>query len=331
MSQIDVIIPYYQKKTGILQRALQSILAQTLPAGVSVNVIVVDDGSPSPAEMDTVKLSFAAPFKLTLVKKVNEGVAAARDDGLKQTTDKTDYIAFLDSDDFWKPDHIAKAVNALEQGYDFYFADHDRVGHHTSHFDYIGFPPPEAQAVLLSGKLWAIDKDFYFNYSLRHFTAQISTVVYRRSVKPAAAFKKHMRASGEDALFMLEVVASARKICFSREVGATCGEGVNIYYSTYGWNDEGHLRRNMADILATYALRSHLKLTGDNERFMIQRGKEVRRQFAYFTLRWFLKRRGPWSPELRALVNADPDFPTWYPLALLQVMIMYPLGLFKPI
>jgi hypothetical protein len=55
------------------------------------------------------------------------------------------------------------------------------------------------------------------------------------------------------------------------EVCSTCGEGINIYYSTFGWNDEGHLRRHMAAILGSYVLRSTLKLSESDGRFIERR------------------------------------------------------------
>lgn len=333
MTQLAVIIPYYQKTSGILQRALRSVLAQVLPPDISVQIIVVDDGSPAPAEQDIRGLDMTTPFSLTLVRQPNGGVAAARDLGLRSVNDATDYIAFLDSDDMWKPDHIAKAVVALDRGYDFYFTDHDRVSHHASHFSVIHFPPADApsQAVRnIGGTVWEIDRDFYFGFSLRTFTAQISTVVYRRAVHPQARFELSLRASGEDRLFMLQVVDRSQKICFCTGIGATCGEGVNIYYSTFGWEDEGHIKRCMNDILAAYALKSAFQLSTTNIRHVDELISNNRKSFAYFTLRWFLKRRGGWSQELKNLTKRDPNFWYWYPLALISLAIFVPLKLFRP-
>ena len=285
MPNLAVIIPYFQKKTGILCRALKSVLAQKLPLDVFVTVIVVDDGSPSPATLEIERLTFTSPFSVTLIQQPNGGVAAARDAGLKQTSGATDYIAFLDSDDFWIPEHIAQAIAALDKGYDFYFTDHNRVGHHTSHFAVIEFPPAHAPAGVLkklSGSLWD-DKDFYFGFSLRSFTAQISTVVYRRAAHPLAAFQVSLRTAGEDSLFLLEVVARSKKVCFTNKACSSCGEGVNIYYSTFGWNDEGHLHRHMMAILGSYALRSTLKLSKVDARFIEKRIADDYKNFAFFT------------------------------------------------
>ncbi len=130
MPVVTVIIPYYQRKPGILRRALTSILRQELPANVDVNVIVVDDGSPLPAKDETEGLLFTPPFNLEIFTQVNSGVAAARNAGLKYAGANTDFIAFLDSDDTWDSRHIAYALESFGNGCDLYFTDNKRVGQH---------------------------------------------------------------------------------------------------------------------------------------------------------------------------------------------------------
>ena len=44
----SVIIPYYQREPGVLQRALKSVFAQS---HADFDVIVVDDSSPLPVEI----------------------------------------------------------------------------------------------------------------------------------------------------------------------------------------------------------------------------------------------------------------------------------------
>ena len=50
MRTIAVVIPYFQREPGILGKALNSIHSQLIPEGWSVEVIVVDDGSPCSAD-----------------------------------------------------------------------------------------------------------------------------------------------------------------------------------------------------------------------------------------------------------------------------------------
>jgi succinoglycan biosynthesis protein ExoW len=286
--KVDVIIPYFQRTSGILRRALQSVLSQALADGVILTIIIVDDGSPAPARGELEGLAFADPFRLKLIEQENTGCGGARDAGLKQINPDARYIAFLDSDDSWCPDHVASAVNALEEGYDIYFTDHSRDGNHESFFKNVKFPPghlSEHDLIHLKDDIWAIDKDWYFAFSLRHLTAQISTFVYRRSIMPDAHFETSLKAAAEDRIFMLQATRRANRICFRKHQSIFCGTGVNIYYSTFSWDDEGHLRRYIADILGWSALIRALDLHGADLKMVKDRIKDCRKSFAFFALR----------------------------------------------
>ena len=62
MTSVAVIIPYFQKRAGILHRALNSVLQQRLSADTRLEVIVVDDGSPVSARAEVATLPFSPPF-----------------------------------------------------------------------------------------------------------------------------------------------------------------------------------------------------------------------------------------------------------------------------
>ncbi len=102
--QVSAIIPTYNR-AAILPRALESVFAQ---AGVSFEVIVVDDGSTD----DTAdKLKNA---EIQYFYQPNRGPAAARNLGISKAKGK--FIAFLDSDDEWLPGKLAAQLQ--------YFTDH---------------------------------------------------------------------------------------------------------------------------------------------------------------------------------------------------------------
>lgn len=332
--KIGVIIPYYQKKIGILRRALDSILAQNLPSGVSMTVVVVDDASPHPAEPEIEGLDFSGSFHLNLVKQVNGGCAVARNTGLKNLDDSFDYISFLDSDDFWVPDHIAEALKALNEGYDFYFTDHSRVDHHSSLFEDIKFPPtdqPAARTKQWRDTLWEIDPDYFFHYFLHTFTVHISSLLYRRNIFPAARFDDSLRSAGEDYLFMLQILQKAQSVCFNTKAMMTCGDGINIYYGTYNWNSEGPQLRNMGDILSLYKLRDELDLSLEDHAFINKKITMCHRRFAFFTVRRWLKTRTGWSDDLKALAAKDEGLWLWFWPTALFVTIMAPLKLYSPL
>ena len=93
---ISVIIPSYNR-SGLLPRALDSVLKQSFPAN---EIIVVDDGS----EDDTPELISGSYPQVTLVHQVHSGVSKARNTGIHHS--RCEWIAFLDSDDAWHPEKL---------------------------------------------------------------------------------------------------------------------------------------------------------------------------------------------------------------------------------
>ena len=65
-------------------------------------------------------LDCTEPLRLNVVRQKNGGVAAARNRGLEEADQTTTLIAFLDSDDIWPANHLARAIQALDNGIDFY-------------------------------------------------------------------------------------------------------------------------------------------------------------------------------------------------------------------
>jgi glycosyltransferase involved in cell wall biosynthesis len=97
--EVSVVIPSFERPAQTV-RAVRSALAQ---AGTNLEVVVVDDASPSPLELPREILSDGRVRLVRLPK--NGGPAAARNAGIE--TSDGDYIAFLDSDDFFLPDTLS--------------------------------------------------------------------------------------------------------------------------------------------------------------------------------------------------------------------------------
>ncbi len=100
---ISVVIPHYNQN-AYLEQALQSIARQKyLPS----EVIVVDDGSDKPPVELVAFYNTKFPVKL-LRHDINRGVSAARNTGIGAATGE--FIALLDADDFWAPEHLSGFV-----------------------------------------------------------------------------------------------------------------------------------------------------------------------------------------------------------------------------
>ncbi len=100
---IAVVVPAYGRPE-YLREALASVGAQTL---APAETIVVDDGTPGEA----IRL-VAEAYGARYVRRENGGVAAARNTGTAAAHAR--YIAFLDADDRWHPEKLARQYAVLK-------------------------------------------------------------------------------------------------------------------------------------------------------------------------------------------------------------------------
>lgn len=103
-TDVSVIIPT-RDRARLLKRAVGAALRQE---GVTVEVIVVDDGSTTdePAKM----LRSLDESRLRLLHGGGRGVSSARNLGLAAADAR--WVAFLDDDDLWAPDKLAVQLAA---------------------------------------------------------------------------------------------------------------------------------------------------------------------------------------------------------------------------
>ena len=100
---LSVVIPAYNAEST-LGRALESVLSQTCLAH---EIIVVDDGSTD----GTAKLAESFGESVNFFRKENGGASSARNFGISKC--QHEWVAFLDSDDAWLPDHNEHFRNLL--------------------------------------------------------------------------------------------------------------------------------------------------------------------------------------------------------------------------
>jgi len=103
---ISVVIPLYNKAPHI-QRALDSILSQSYPPK---EIVVVDDGS-TDGSGEIVKA--CSDPRIKLLREENSGISTARNLGICETS--SDFIALLDADDEWKPEHLQNIAMLIEE------------------------------------------------------------------------------------------------------------------------------------------------------------------------------------------------------------------------
>ncbi len=105
MTRVSIIIPCYNG-SQFLAETLDSALGQS---HADKEIIVVDDGSTddSPSIMDRYG------ERIRVVRQANAGLPAARNAGIRVASGEA--FAFLDADDWWTPDFLARMVEALER------------------------------------------------------------------------------------------------------------------------------------------------------------------------------------------------------------------------
>ncbi len=107
--KVSVIIPLYNAEKYI-GRTLQSVLSQTYD---NLEIIIVDDESPD----NSVKICKQfTDSRIKILHQKNRGLPGSRNTGIRYASG--DYIAFIDADDIWLPEKLAKHIAHLESNPD---------------------------------------------------------------------------------------------------------------------------------------------------------------------------------------------------------------------
>ena len=102
--RVSIVIAVYNGATTV-GRALASVFAQTY---ADYEVIVVNDGSTD----DTAAVLARFGDKIRVITQSNRGLSAARNAGVRVSTGE--YVAFLDDDDEWMLEKLARCVPILD-------------------------------------------------------------------------------------------------------------------------------------------------------------------------------------------------------------------------
>lgn len=106
---VSVLIPTFNRPQN-LHKAIASVMGQSYE---NLQVIIVNDGGEN---VSNIIHSFYDSRITFINRKENRGKAFSLNEALEKTTGK--YIAYLDDDDLYYPNHIQTLVDALETGTD---------------------------------------------------------------------------------------------------------------------------------------------------------------------------------------------------------------------
>ncbi len=108
---ISVIIPIYNV-APYLRAAIDSVIKQTIGFNENVELILVNDGSPDNSGDICQEYSEKYPDNIIYINQKNQGVSAARNNGMKRARGK--YVNFFDGDDIWSETVYKDAVDFME-------------------------------------------------------------------------------------------------------------------------------------------------------------------------------------------------------------------------
>ncbi|WP_337267545.1 glycosyltransferase family 2 protein [Oryzifoliimicrobium ureilyticus] len=228
MAVFTIVVPFYQREDGILRRALTSVFSQKFQ---DLDLVVVDDASPHPLSAELASLPEEQRARIHAVRQENAGPGGARNTGLDHVPAGTRYVAFLDSDDFWTPDHLANAYQSMEaHNADCYFASIEGGEEFDYHFGIADLERTEASK-RLSDHPPVIEIPDIASVMLKNWAfLHLSAMVIGRPLIETKRFDAALRLAAEDVLFFCDCMLAAKRVILCAAPGALRGEGVNIFH-----------------------------------------------------------------------------------------------------
>ena len=180
----SVVIPCF-KFDRYLDEAIESVENQSLPVK---ELIVVDDGSPEPLR---VRDRWKAPGELIWIRTENRGLGAARNAGIQRATGE--FVAFLDSDDFWDAAKIEQQESFLDL-HSNAVACYTQCVNAPGFFPFGPYPDPFLDRDKLAALLWH-----------GQFFPPTSVLVRSHVAKKVNGFREGLR-NGEDLDFWFRIM-----------------------------------------------------------------------------------------------------------------------------
>lgn len=181
---ISVVMPCHNA-AAYVEDAISSVVEQTYP---QIELVLVDDGSTDGSTELLQKLTAAHPERITLLHQVRSGPFTARNSGLGHT--HGNFIAFLDADDSWHPEALARMHAALLDGpADLAYCDWQDMGEAATKSAPQGLP-----------ELDAVDAA---RHILEHDAWPIHAVLIRRSlIDEVRGFSERLPTAMDDDLWL---------------------------------------------------------------------------------------------------------------------------------
>ena len=140
---ISIITAFYNDDR-YLEETANSVLSQTFPF---FEWIIVDDGSSNEKALLKLQQIEKMDSRIRVLHKQNDGASVARDYGVKNSNDSTEYILFLDSDDLINKTYLECSYWTLETHKDASWAYTDSLNFGDKEFEWSKYYTPELEKV----------------------------------------------------------------------------------------------------------------------------------------------------------------------------------------
>lgn len=200
---ISFIVPVYHAEKTI-ERCVQSILCQQCP---SKEIILVNDGSKD-GTLEILRALEARHSEITVIDKPNGGAASARNAGLAVC--RGEYVAFVDSDDYYLTDHYASDMVKLLE-------DNETADLVISGFTLLTPDQQKTYCVPRHTEDIVDVADRYWQYCRKDVTNSSCNKLFRKDLI-REPFPEQMT-MGEDAVFVLRYLQNCRQVIFDDNCG----------------------------------------------------------------------------------------------------------------
>jgi glycosyltransferase involved in cell wall biosynthesis len=204
--RISIIIPAYNT-AHLIAACLDSVFSQTYR---DFETIVVNDGSPDTPELEKTLQRYLN--RIVYIKQVNKRAAGARNTAIAQA--RGEFLAFLDSDDAWLPNHLESQIQQFE-------AD-PALGLVYANAVLVGDP---AHPVAFMDKCPSVGEAGFEALVVERCQIPVSTVVARKAaIVKAGGFDEGL-ARCDDYDMWLRTAFHGGKVGYSRQVQAQLADG----------------------------------------------------------------------------------------------------------
>lgn len=204
--KVSVIIPAYNT-AHLIGTCLDSVFAQTYR---DFEIIVVNDGSPDTPDLEVALRPYLA--RIVYVAQANKRAAGARNTAIARA--RGEFLAFLDSDDSWMPQHLANQMALFEKdpSLGLVYADAELITRSSRRKAFSEKCPSEGEATFEA-------------LAVERCQVPVSTVVARKAAIVKAGLFDENIPQCEDYDMWLRTAFHGTKIAYRREAQARLNVG----------------------------------------------------------------------------------------------------------